>query len=125
MLVVSGKRGDTDAGGGVTEVTVHSLDGSYNSGSRLDTEDEAVDPEGEYGSTLKSGLKSLAKEMDGIESRSFIETVESRLLSPGTVITEIVTPLLLIMLGKDDVACEDPLSLPFEVDKPTRLASEV
>ncbi len=78
-LGVSGKRGDTDAGGGVREVVVDSLDGSYNSAWKLDTEDDAVDSEGEYWSILKSGFKSLAMEIDGIESRSDTENVESRL----------------------------------------------
>jgi len=123
-LGVSGKRGDTDAGGGVTAFVVDSLDGLYTSAWKLDTEDDAVDSEGEYDSNFKSGLKSLAMEIDGMESWSDIEIVESRLRSPDLVTTEIVTPLLL-MLGKDDVTCDDPVSLPFEVDIPRRLASEV
>lgn len=121
-LGVSGKRGDTDAGGGVTAVVVDSLDGLYNSAWKLDTEDDAVDSEGEYDSNFKSGLKSLAMEIDGMESWSDIEIVESRLRSPDLVI---VTLPLLLMLGKDDVTCDDPVSLPFEVDIPMRLASEV
>jgi hypothetical protein len=94
-LGVSGMRGDTDAGGGVREVVVDSLDGLYNSAWKLDTEDDAVDSEGEYDSNLKSGLKSLAREIDGIESWS-MEIVESRFWSPDLV-TEIVTPPLLLM----------------------------
>jgi hypothetical protein len=57
-LTVSGKTGDTDAGGGVREVVVDSLDGSYNSASKLDEEDEAVVSEERYGSILKSDFKS-------------------------------------------------------------------
>jgi hypothetical protein len=53
-LIVSDKTGDTDAGGGVKEVVVDSLDGSYISASRLDTEDEAVVSEEVNGSILKS-----------------------------------------------------------------------
>jgi len=89
-------RGDTDAGGGVREVVVDSLDGLYNSAWKLDTDDDAMESEGEYDSSLKSGLKSLAMEIDGIESWSDIEIVESRLRSPDLV-TEIVTPPLLLM----------------------------
>jgi hypothetical protein len=95
-LGVSGMRGDTDAGGGVREVVVDSLDGLYNSSLKLDTDDDAMESEGEYDSSLKSGLKSLAMEIDGIESWSDIEIVESRLRSPDLV-TEIVTPPLLLM----------------------------
>lgn len=101
-LGVSGRRGDTVAGGGVREVVVDSLDELYNSGSRLDTEDDAVASEGEYDSNLKSGLKSQSMEIDGIESWSDIVIVESRLRSPDLV-TEIMTPPLLLMLGKDEV----------------------
>lgn len=96
-LGVSGKRGETDAGGGVREVKVDSLDGLYNSSWKLDTEDDATESEGEYDSNLKSGLKSLAMEMDGIESRSDTEIVESRLLSPVFVTTETETPALVLM----------------------------
>ena len=93
-----------DEGGRVTEVVVTSLDGLYISASRLDTEDEGVDCEGEYCSILKSGFKSLAMEIDGIESWSVIEIVESRSsLSSPDIVTETVTPLLLPMCGKDDV----------------------
>jgi len=89
----------------VTEVVVNSLDGLYISASRLDTEDDAGDCEGEYCSILKSGFKSLAMEIDGIESWSVTEIVESRSrLSSPDIVTETVTPLLLPMCGKDDVA---------------------
>ena len=95
-LGVSGMRGDTDAGGGVREVVVDSLDGLYNSAWKLDTEVDAVVSEGEYDSNLKSGLKSLGMEIDGMESWSETEKVESRLWSPDLV-TETMTPRLLLM----------------------------
>jgi len=122
-MIVSGKTGATDAGGGVREVVVDSLDGSYNSGSRLDTDEEGVVPEEVYRSILKS---DLGKAIDGIESWSVIEIVESRFWPPDIVITETETsPPLVLMPRKDDVACDDPTSLPFEVVKPTRVAREV
>jgi hypothetical protein len=125
-LTVSGKTGDIDAGGGVGEVVLGSLDGSYNPASRLDTEDEAVFSEEVYGSILKSDFRSPGKAIDGIESWSVIEIVESRFWPRDIVITETETPPpLVLMPRKDDVAFDDPASLPIEVDKPTRLASVV
>lgn len=114
-LTISGKAGDTDVGGRVREAVV--------STSRLDTEDEAVVSEEVYGSILTSDFKSLGKSIDGIESWSLIEIVESRFW-PRDIVTETPPPLVL-MPRKDDVPCDDPACLPFEVVKPTRLASEV
>lgn len=96
-IVVSEKRAGTDAGGSVREVVLNSLDGLYNSAWKLGAEDDVVDSDGEYESNLRSGLKSLAMEIDGIESWSDIEIVESRLLSPDFVTTEIETPPLPLM----------------------------
>jgi len=64
---------------------------------KSEVEDDAVDSKGEYDSILRSALKSPGMEIDGIDSWSDIEIVESRFLSPDAVVTEIVTPLLLFM----------------------------
>lgn len=89
------------------EIVVDSLDGSYNSASRLDAEDEAVVSEDVNGSILKSDFISPGYAIDGIESWSVIEIVESRFW-PREIVTETPAPLLL-MPGKDDVLsnCKD------------------
>ena len=58
-------------------------------------DDDAVESEGECSSILRSALKSPAREMDGIESWSLNESIESR-LSP-LVVTEIFKPPLLVI----------------------------
>jgi hypothetical protein len=60
--------------------------------SKLSTEDDATVFEGEYCSTLKSGLMSPAMEMDRIEDRSANETLDTR-ESPLVVTTVAVTLL--------------------------------
>lgn len=66
------------------------------SGSKVSTDDDAMESVGEYCSILRPGLRSLEKEMDGIESWSVNESIESR-LSPLAVVTETETPPLFFM----------------------------
>jgi len=87
-MVVSGRSCEADAEGTPVPSSV------CDSVSKLSTEDEAIESEGESSVILKSGLKSLAMEMDGIDSWS-IEMVESRLFP--VVTTETETPPLLFM----------------------------
>jgi hypothetical protein len=61
-----------------------------NASAKLDTEDDAVDSKGEICSVVKSGFRSLAMEIDGMESWSEKVTVESRLMPDFT--TETMTP---------------------------------
>jgi hypothetical protein len=60
--------------------------------SKLATEDDAKVSEGEYFSTLKSGLMSPATDMEPIEDRSANETLDLR-DSPLVVTTVAVTSL--------------------------------
>lgn len=59
--------------------------------SRLSTENDSKEFECKYCSVLKSGLRSPAMEMDGIEGRSVNKTLEMRLFPP-VVTTKKVTP---------------------------------
>jgi len=113
-LVVSGCEGGTDAGGTAGVVMFSSGRSVGCSDPKLSTEDEARESVGEYSSILKSGLRSLAIERDGIDSWSLNETVESR-LSP-VVTTDTVTPPLLFMCGKDEVPCDDAWNVPEDVE---------
>ena len=61
--------------------------------SRLSTEDDVIAFEGEYRSTLKSSLLSLATEVDRVEGPSVNETFDFR-LSPS-VLTTVIPPFLL------------------------------
>jgi hypothetical protein len=94
-LVESGKWGGTDAGGTAGKVT-GSGDGHRVSGSKPPTDDDAVELVGENCSILSSGLRSPVREMDGIESWSLNESIESRLFLDD-VTTETLTPPLLLM----------------------------
>jgi hypothetical protein len=62
------------------------------SSSKLSTEDDATEFEGEYCPTLKSGLMSLVIEMGPIEDRSANETLDLR-FSP-LVVTSVAVTLL-------------------------------
>jgi hypothetical protein len=62
--------------------------------SKLSAENDASVFEGEYRSILRSGLLSMAMEMDGIETWSVSETLDLRLF-PAIATTETVTPSLL------------------------------
>ena len=61
--------------------------------SKLATEDDATVFEGEYFSTLKSGLMSPATEIDPIEDRSANETLDLR--DSLLVVTTVAVTLLL------------------------------
>jgi len=100
--VVSGCEGGTDAEGQLGVVIFSSGRSVHCSDPKLSTEDEARESMGEYeySSILKSGLRSLAIKMDGIDSWSVNETVESRL-------PPVLAPPLLFMCGKDEVPCDD------------------
>ena len=65
------------------EVRANSLDGSSKSACKLGTKDNAMDAEGEYDWVLRSGLKPPELVIDGIDSGSDIEIVESGFLTPG------------------------------------------
>jgi len=73
-------------------------------GSKLKLSTESGDPtesvNGEDGSNMKSGFKSLAREMEGIDSWSVTETIESRL--PDAVTTVTVMPPLLLKLPNEE-----------------------
>jgi len=75
--------GDTDAEGDVKKVRVDSLDKPSKSACKLGAKDNAVDAEGEYDSVMRSRLKPPELAIDGIDSGSDIEIVESGFLTPG------------------------------------------
>ena len=69
--------------------------------SKLSTDDDATEFEGEYFSILNSGLTSPA--MDGVDDRSVNETLDLRLLSPPVLTTTTATPSFLFMCWADEV----------------------
>ena len=78
------------------------IDWRCNSGSsKLSTNEDATEFEGEYGSILNSGLTSPAT--DAIDNRSANETLDLRLLSPPVLTTTTATPPLFFMCATDEV----------------------
>jgi hypothetical protein len=71
--------------------------------SNLSTEDDTSTFKGEYRPILKSGLLSMAMELDGIKIWSVSETLDLRLSPPPIVITVTVTPSFPFAQGTDEV----------------------